>query len=59
MKVGIEVIEEPEKLDEKGRCCGRKPIVYTRGLCTPMGKPHKFCPRCGSNYSIETGVRLQ
>ena len=35
------------KLDEKGRCCGRKPIVYKR-------KSVLFCPRCDRVYSIFT-----
>lgn len=26
-------------LDDKGRCCGRKPLVYRR-------PPHLFCDRC-------------
>jgi hypothetical protein len=34
-------------LDEKGRCCGRKPIVYKRP------KLHYFCDRCCSEYSAE------
>ncbi len=67
MKIGIEAIcdvgtkealEPLERLDEKGRCCGRKPIVYKHGGLTPMGLPHKFCPRCGTNYDIETGVEI-
>ena len=41
-----------ENLDEKGRCCGRKPIVYKR-------PPHKFCFRCDRSYSLETGEQIE
>ncbi len=49
---------EVTRLDEKGRCCGRKPMVYKHGGLTPMGSPHKFCPRCGNDYDIDTGERI-
>ena len=39
-----------ERLDGKGRCCGRKPLTYKR-----EGGPHKFCPRCDRAFNIETG----
>lgn len=33
-------------LDENGRCCGRKPLVYKR--------PHRlFCCRCNRQFSPE------
>lgn len=32
-------------LDDKGRCCGRKPLVYRRPL-------HQFCPRCCADYNM-------
>ena len=35
-----------EKLDEKGRCCGRKPLVYKR-------PPHLFCCRCDREFTPE------
>ena len=39
-------------LDEKGRCCGRKPVRYI--------KYHRlFCWRCDREYSIETGEQLE
>lgn len=36
---------EADKLDEKGRCCGIKPIVY-RGP-----NPYLFCSRCDRAFS--------
>lgn len=39
-------------LDEKGRCCGRKPIVYKRdGL--------RFCDRCDRAFSFTTDVQIE
>ena len=36
------------KLNEKGQCCGRKPLVYKRqGI--------KFCPSCDRDFDINTG----
>ena len=34
-------------LDEKGRCCGRKPIVYKRPHF------HYFCDRCDREFSAD------
>lgn len=43
---------EPAKaLDERGRCCGRKPIEYRR-------EPHKFCPRCDRAFDSVTGEQI-
>jgi hypothetical protein len=36
-----------ETLDDEGRCCGRKPLVYKR-----MGGPHRFCTRCSRAYHL-------
>ena len=33
------------KLDTKGRCCGRKPIVYKRSQ-------ELFCSRCDRSYRL-------
>lgn len=33
------------RLDEKGRCCGRKPLVYKRP------EHHLFCCRCCAEFS--------
>ena len=45
-------------LDEKGRCCGRKPIVYLGRYTTPEG-PQKFCPRCDRSYDLETDKQIE
>lgn len=37
------------RLDEKGRCCGRKPLVY---------KPERFCVRCDRAFDLETGEQI-
>lgn len=36
----------PVGLDDKGRCCGRKPIAYKRPA------PHQFCSRCCRDYDM-------
>ena len=41
-----------KSLDDKGRCCGRKPIVYKR-------EGHSFCPRCDRAFDLETGVQVE
>lgn len=38
-------------IDEKGRCCGRKPIPYKR-------TGHLFCPRCDRAYGIESKTQI-
>jgi hypothetical protein len=37
------------RLNDKGRCCGRKPIVY-RG-----SNPRLFCCRCDREFDPATG----
>lgn len=50
MRIGI-------NLDEKGRCCGRKPLEYrSREPGFPDG--HKFCPRCDRAFDREDGSQL-
>jgi len=44
-------------LDDKGRCCGRKPIVYKSKWSTPEG-PQKFCLRCDRSFHLETGEQI-
>lgn len=44
-------------LDEKGRCCGRKPMVYRSKWSTATG-PHRYCPRCDRSYDLETGEQI-
>ena len=48
------------KFDEKGRCCGRKPIHYKGGSwCSPPGSPMYFCDRCDRQYDPETGNQVE
>lgn len=44
------------KLDEKGRCCGRKPIDYKGSW---RGPAHKFCARCDRAYDRITGEQIE
>lgn len=44
------------RLDEKGRCCGRKPIPYTGG---GMEKRQRFCDRCYRAYHFDTGEQIE
>ena len=37
-----------KRLNGRGRCCGRKPIVYKR-------PPHLFCPRCHASFDMDGG----
>ncbi len=39
-------------IDSKGRCCGRKPLVYKR-------PPHLYCARCDRAYNPETLVQIE
>jgi hypothetical protein len=40
-----------KSVDEKGRCCGRKPVVYRR-------PPHLFCCRCDAAFDAMTGRQI-
>lgn len=40
------------RLDDKGRCCGRKPIVYKR-------PPSLFCHRCDRSFDPATGTQKE
>lgn len=40
-----------QQLDEKGRCCGRKPMVY-RGRQSTAEGPQRYCPRCDRSYDL-------
>ena len=33
-------------LDDQGRCCGRKPILYKRP------EPYRFCARCDAAFNM-------
>lgn len=43
------------RLDDKGRCCRRKPIDYKSWN---LGAPHKFCSRCDRAYDRVTGEQV-
>lgn len=38
-------LSAPMVLDDKGRCCGRKPLTYKRD-------GHRFCHRCDRAYHL-------
>lgn len=40
-----------KKLNGRGQCCGRKPIVYKRD-------PHFFCCRCHASFNLESGEQI-
>jgi len=42
-----------KRLNERGQCCGRKPIVYKRAPA------HLFCPRCDAAYDPATGMQIE
>ena len=46
-------------MDAKGRCCGRKPILYKSGLRTSSKCPHFFCTRCDSSYDATTREQIE
>ena len=54
MKAPVMVFCEPERLDDKGRCCGRKPLVYkrSRGWDQRPG-PYRFCTICDRAYEFD------
>lgn len=45
-------------IDAKGRCCGRKPLHYKRGLTTTLRRPQLFCCRCNAAYDPETREQI-
>jgi hypothetical protein len=42
-----------KRLDELGRCCGRKPLFYKRPTDTYVPGPHHFCTRCDAAFSAD------
>jgi hypothetical protein len=46
-----------QQLDDKGRCCGRKPLVYKRFQSAghPAGR---FCVRCDRCYDLQSGDQI-
>ena len=47
----MNMLVNARRLDPKGRCCGKKPIVYKR-------EPHLFCDRCARAYDPNTGEQI-
>lgn len=45
------------KLNDDGRCCGRKPIVYKGRMSTTEG-PQRFCPRCDRAYELDAPYQI-
>lgn len=43
------------RLNERGQCCGRKPIEY-KGR---REMRHKFCDRCDRAYHFDTGEQIE
>lgn len=41
-------------IDDKGRCCGRKPIHYKGGAWNSPHRPMLFCCRCDREYDPVT-----
>ncbi len=41
----------PRKLDDHGRCCGRKPLFYQLNMYRKGRDPHYFCTRCNAEYT--------
>ncbi len=46
------------QLDDKGRCCGRKPLVYKSAHSTSTG-PHRYCCRCDRAYDLEENEQIE
>ena len=45
-------------LDEKGRCCGRKPLTYRTAQTAFVTPPYHFCPRCDRSYDMD-GAQIE
>lgn len=45
-------VSAPLTLDDKGRCCDRKPLVYKRD-------GHRFCTRCDRAYDLYQGFQKE
>lgn len=42
----------PRSLDDRGRCCGRKPLFYKTARGMQVSKdPHHFCATCAGEFS--------
>ena len=46
--------EAPRELDDKGRCCGRKPLIYKRDKRWSRTRDfHYFCCRCAREFNAD------
>ena len=45
-------------IDDKGRCCGRNPLIYYKDK-NSTGGPHRYCPRCDRAYALDTGKQIR
>jgi hypothetical protein len=52
-----EVWSEVFVIDDKGRCCGRKPFAYKSTWSTSLG-PHRFCARCDRAYDLKENRQI-
>lgn len=48
-----------ENLDQRGRCCGRKPLHYKGGSWNSPARPMKFCDRCDREFDPVTGEQRE
>ncbi len=47
-------------MNEKGQCCGKKPILYKGKYPVGSGKyPQLWCSRCGRAYDPETKEQIE
>lgn len=47
-----------QKLNERGQCCGRKPLLYKTKVDQHAKAPHKYCTRCNAAYDVDTGKQI-
>ena len=53
-------MSEPRKfLDEHGRCCGRKPLLYKIQQDERIFGPHRYCIRCDAAYPIDENGQIE
>ncbi|MCY4429224.1 MAG: hypothetical protein OXC11_02375 [Rhodospirillales bacterium] len=54
----LTMMADVKSLDDKGRCCGTKPLVYKGGSWrSPLGAPMQVCLRCGAVYELDGTFR--
>jgi hypothetical protein len=50
---------QTRSLDENGRCCGRKPIIYKGGSWRSPDVPQRFCGRCKRAYALNAPHQIE